>query len=166
MFTETCPFQIDLCPWIDHPCSHGKSIDVGYHAIDRIIRQITQFLLFAHRCCQCTHQKLRLIHAGIISTDRRIRHINRAVKNSQLWILDGRLDTACRHLWSHGKDHIASLSHRRIDSLQKHLFGIHILIRSSLHPPSKALLQIHPSQFMSINPARTLLTLQIDESGL
>ena len=69
IFLQRGPFQINFCFWIDHFDTQGKSVDIGCHAEDRIICNITDFVRVCHHTGQNADEKFCLIHSSIISTD-------------------------------------------------------------------------------------------------
>ena len=138
---------------IDHSGSQGKSIDVGYPPVNRIIRNISQLISFTHRCRQGSHQEFCLIGSGIIGADRRIGYIYRTVKHTNLWIFHCCLDTLRCHLGRCGKNHIAARSHGQRNILSNLTVCRGIVKYHGLQPSSIFLFQIHPPQLMSVNPA-------------
>ena len=81
IFFQGGPFQIYFCFRVYHFDTQSKGIDIGSHAVDRIVRDVADFVRVCHNACQNADQEFGFIHTSVVSADIFMRSVQGTVQD-------------------------------------------------------------------------------------
>ena len=161
---SSCPLQMDFHIWIDHSCPQCKGINICQHTISWLFCNVTQFILSGQRSCNGSHQEFGFIHPCIIVAHRRIGHIDRTIIKFNIRIHGCRTDTLIQHSGSNGKNDGTTGFYFFFNRFSNLFLCLYMIYHHRSDLSLKRLLQIHSSQFMSIDPTGRFRRSSIDKT--